>query len=216
MNREQKITFLQDELLKWFEINRRNFPWRKPNLKSYDYIIAEVLLQRTKAETIETFYPIFLQRFPDWNSIDVTTEEDLALFLKPIGLFHQRANRLKKLALEMAVLQGKIPDNKKEIEKLSFMGQYITNSVLLFIQNEPAPLLDVNMARLIERFWGKRKLVDIRHDAFLQELAHSLVNHNKSREINYAVLDFAAIICKSNPKCSECPICASCQFYNSD
>jgi len=114
----------------------------------------------------------------------------------------------------MLLLNGIVPVEKKEIEKLSFMGQYIVNAVILFIHNKPAPLLDVNMARIIERFFGKRKLADIRYDNYLQELAYDLVNHPETIDLNYAVLDFAAIVCKPKPCCSGCPLNSECCFFN--
>ena len=214
VNRSHKITFLQNELLKWANIQQRKFPWRQQNLSSYQYIIAEILLQRTKADTIKDFYPIFILRYPTWESIANTSQADIAQFLRPIGLYNQRSMRLKKLAHEMLLLNSIIPKERKDIEKLSFMGQYIVNAILLFIHNIPAPLLDVNMARILERYFGKRKLADIRYDNYLQELAHDMVNHPNTKNLNYAVLDFAAIVCKPKPNCSDCPLSSECYFFN--
>jgi len=214
VNRCQKITFLQNELLRWANIHKREFPWRQQNLSAYQYIIAEILLQRTKADTINDFYPIFLLRYPTWESIANSAQTDIAQFLRPIGLYNQRSIRLKKLAHEMLLLNSIIPKERKDIEKLSFMGQYIVNAILLFIHNIPAPLLDVNMARILERYFGKRKLADIRYDNYLQELAHDIVNHPNAKNLNYAVLDFAAIVCKPKPNCSDCPLSSECYFFN--
>ncbi|MDQ3111021.1 MAG: hypothetical protein M3R17_14095 [Bacteroidota bacterium] len=57
------------------------------------------------------------------------------------------------------------------------MGQYIANAVELVVFNQPSPLIDVNMARVIELFFGARKMADIRYDPWLQGLAYRLVNH---------------------------------------
>lgn len=54
---------------------------------------------------------------------------------------------------------------------MPMMGQYITNAFELYILNilkKKSPLLDVNMARLLERFFGERKLADIRHDPYFR------------------------------------------------
>ncbi len=84
------------------------------------------------------------------------------------------------------------------------MGQYITNAFELYILKKQSPLLDINMARLLERFFGKRQLVDIRHDPYLQTLAYRVVNIENSKELNWAILDFAALICKRNkPLCNK-------------
>lgn len=210
----KKIKFFQEEIIKWFDENGRDFPWRKPNLTSYQLVIAEILLQRTKAETVSKFYPLFLKKYPTWGSLNKTRVSTLERVLTPIGLYKQRAILIKKLAKEMVRLEGKFPSTKEEIEKLPFAGQYITNAILQFVFNKPAPLLDVNMARVLERFFGPRKLSDIRYDPCLQELACKVTDHKESKRINWGVLDFAAIICNTNPQCKNCHCNKLCLWYS--
>ena len=50
----------QNVILLWYKENGRAFPWRKKGLTNYQYIIAETLLQRTKAETVSNFFNEFL------------------------------------------------------------------------------------------------------------------------------------------------------------
>lgn len=213
--RTQKIVELQKELLNWFEVHQRKFPWRTKSMTAYRYIIAETLLQRTKAETVAKFYPRFVSKFPNWESIDSTNQKSVAAFLKPIGLYKQRSARLKKLSREMILLKGKLPKEKNELEKISFFGQYIVNAILLFVFHKPAPLLDVNMSRVLERYFGKRKLADIRYDPYLQKLAHDFVNHQEAKKINWAILDFAALVCKPKPNCENCPVKMNCKYFYS-
>lgn len=179
-------------------------------MDSYKYVITEVLLQRTKADSISSFLPAFLKRYPSWESINNASIPRLEQALSPIGLQKQRSKRLKKLAQEIVLLHGQIPQTREELEKLSLFGQYLCNAIELLLWNRRKPLLDVNMARVLERFFKRRKLADIRDDPFLQQTAHELANHHKTKEINWAVLDFAAVVCKSKPKCFECPISGYC------
>ena len=213
MQIDQKILFFQSELLKWFEINQRDFPWRKKSMSNYQYIIAEVLLQRTKAETVAKFYPLFIVKYPSWKKLCQATESDLQDFLKPIGLYKQRGKRLYDLAQEMKKRSGRLPQKRSQFEELSMVGQYIANAYELFILNRPSPLLDVNMARVLERFFGPRIKVDIRHDSYLQDLSRKVVSHSKSKELNWAILDFAALVCTSQkPNCQECIVSKNCPF----
>ena len=81
--------------------------------------------------------------------------------------------------------------------------------------NQPSPFVDVNMARVIERFFGPRKMADIRYDPYLQDLAYKVVNHFQAKYINWAILDFAALICQANsPKCITCLLSRNCMFFN--
>jgi len=209
--KKNQIIFFQNNLLKWYRKNKRIFPWRKKGLSNYKLVIAEVLLQRTKAETISKFYPIFISNYPSWKSIANSSVIELEVSLKPIGLYKQRAKRLSDLAKEMVRRNGRFPKKRKELESIPFLGQYIANAILLMIHNKHKPLLDVNMARVLERFFGKRKKADIRYDKYLQELAQKIVNHPSSLEINWGILDFAQLVCKKrNHVCELCCIKKEC------
>lgn len=211
---KQKIEFFQKNILKWYEKNGRHFLWRKKRLTHYQYVIAEVLLQRTKAETVAKFYPAFLKDFPNWKSLASANTKKLENYLKPIGLYRQRSKRLMNLAKEMVKRNGRIPKDRKELELIPFMGQYIANSVELVIFNQPSPLVDVNMSRVLERFFGERKMADIRYDPYLQNLSKKIVDHVDTKKINWAILDFAAHICTaSKPKCLICPLNFKCKYF---
>jgi A/G-specific adenine glycosylase len=214
MEDTSKIKLFQKKILSWYATNRRIFYWRKKRLSNYQYIIAEVLLQRTKAETIAKFYPIFIKHFPNWKSLANADPNDIAQHLKPIGLYTQKANRVKQLAVEMVRRGGRLPKDRIELESIPFMGQYLANAVELIIFNNPSPLIDVNMSRVLERFFGPRKMADIRYDPYLQLLSKKIVGHSKSKEINWAILDFAAMICKAkSPLHETCPLREQCTFY---
>ncbi len=208
------VNELQSKLLNWYKKNGRKFPWRKSKLTHYQIIIAETLLQRTKAETVSNFFTNFITDFPNWDSLLIIDNPTLEHYLRPIGLYRQRAKRLRLLASEMVKRKGKIPLERKELESIPFLGQYIANAIELIIFKRASPLLDVNMARLLERYFGERRMADIRYDPYLQKLSFKVVNHPKTKEINWAILDYAALVCKARkPLFSECVLSNKCKFY---
>lgn len=212
--KKDKIVFFQEKIREWYEKNGRHFPWRNKSATNYERIISEVLLQRTRAETVAKFFPKFIKKYPSWKKLGEATEKELQEALKPVGLFKQRGTRLYKLAQEMKKRKGRFPVKRDRVEEMPMMGQYIANAYELFILNEPSPLLDVNMARILERFFGERKLADIRYDPYLQELSNVVANHSNSKEINWGVLDFASLICKSKfPLCEKCTLSERCNYY---
>lgn len=213
--KKEKIEYFQEKILEWYNKNGRHFPWRNKSATNYERIISEVLLQRTKAETAARFFPKFIKEYPSWKKLGEASKEELQEALKPIGLHNQRGARLYKLAREMKERKGYFPLNKEQVKEMPMMGQYISNAYELFVLNEPSPLLDVNMARLLERYFGERKLADIRYDPYLQELSYEVVDHTNSKVINWGILDFASKVCKkSNPKCNGCIINSYCKFFN--
>lgn len=200
-------------LLQWFRHAGRHFPWRETAASEYSLVVSELLLQRTRAETVAAFFPGFIERFPGWESLAQATEDDLRVFLEPIGLWRRRAGSLRALAAEMQSRQGRFPRTRDEIESLPGVGQYVASAAMVFCHGRREALLDVNMARVLERCFAPRKLVDIRYDPWLQALARTVVNHPRAREINWAVLDLAAKTCTiQNPRCGECPLRTCCRF----
>ncbi|MFD2582485.1 hypothetical protein ACFSR6_08300 [Pedobacter vanadiisoli] len=213
----ERIKYFQGKLLAWWKDHGRHFPWREEFLSDYELIIAEILLQRTKAETIANYYKIFLESYPSWQSLAAARESDLAFLLKPIGLYNQRAKRISALAKSMKQRGFIIPHDRTLLDEIPFMGQYIANAVELLIYNQAKPLLDVNMARVLERYFGPRQKADIRYDPYLQSLAHEILVDVNAKEINWAILDFAALICQSRtPKCLTCSLSINCKYYKNN
>ena len=199
----------------WYRWNGRHYSWREPTASIYVRIVCEVLLQRTRADAVAGFAPSFLQKYPSWKKIASATENELQEELKPVGLWQRRASSLSRLAVSMLERKGRFPETRAEIEALPGVGQYIANAVLLFCHKQPQPLLDTNMARVLERHFGPRSLADIRYDPYLQLLSTRVVTCKDPISMNWAILDLAALICtKTNPKHAFCPIFHTCHFLS--
>ncbi len=211
---EARIERFRSEILLWAALRGRHaLPWRRRSATRYKKIIAEMLLQRTRAETGEPFFASFVKRFPSWKVLASARRKELETHLKPIGLWRRRAESMKALATEMSKRKGRFPAERREIEELPGVGQYIANAIMLLCRGQPEPLLDVNMARVLERYFGPRRLADIRFDPELQALARRVVAGHKSLALNWAFLDFASAVCTSRaPKCHVCPAAGGCRF----
>ena len=200
-------------LLRWFDENGREFPWRCQGTGLYQLILAELLLQRTRADTVAAFFDQFTTRFPNWQAIAGSTVEEIGELLKPIGLWRRRAASMLALATVMAARGGEFPGRRTEVEALPGVGQYVANAILLFSAGKAEPLLDLNMARVLERLFGPRKLVDIRDDPYLQSVSRAVVRGKRVANVNWAFLDLAATVCTiRKPRCQECPLRKSCKY----
>ncbi len=208
------ISWFREQLLLWFELHGRSFPWRKNGRAAYEILVAEILLQRTTAAKVAQAYNAFLDRFPSWSALARVSSEDLQEYLKPLGLWLQKAQVFQSLAAAMEERAGSLPASRPGLERLPGIGQYIASAILLTLYNQPEPLMDVNMARVLERFFGPRKLADIRYDPYLQTLSRRVVNSERSLQVNWAILDLGALVCKNGtPLCLQCPLRARCKFY---
>lgn len=205
--------WVRRHLIRWSDKNLRRYPWRKSAKSHYELIVTEILLQRTRAETVARFHAGFFRRFPTWASLARARERELRHFLKPIGLWRRRAQALVSLARAVTALHERIPQDRETLEHLPGVGQYVANAVRLLCHGKPEPLLDSNMARVLERVFGPRKLADIRYDPYLQRLSRRVVAGRVPRVINWAILDLGALICTPrSPRCAVCPLNQRCRF----
>ena len=208
------VKLFRKRLINWFKDNKRDFIWRHSD-NSYEIILAELFLQQTNANTVAKVFPAFLSRYPTWGSIAIDDENNVQNALVPLGLYRRRSVILIALS-KISINLENIPATREKLEKLPGIGQYIASVLLVTIHGKHEPFLDVNMARVLERFFGERTLADIRYDPYLQELSRKVVNVKNCLEINWAILDFAALICsKRSPKHECCPLKDMCKFYTS-
>lgn len=208
-----RIRNFRRNVLRWFPNSGRTFPWRGSGQSKYRLVVAEVLLQRTRAEVVAAIYLRFFAAYPSWSRLAKARVEDLQELLRPLGLWRRRATGLLSLARAVRANHGRLPTDRAAIEGLPSVGQYIANAVELVCGMSPAPLIDVNMARVLERCFGPRRMADIRYDPYLQRLAWRVTGCAESITVNWAVLDLAAMICGArSPKCDACPLKAGCNY----
>lgn len=213
----ERVSRFRHKLLAWFPGNGRAFQWRCEGASPYLLVVVEVLLPRTRAETIRAFLPSFLARFPSWAHIAASDVNDLSEALKPIGLWRRRAPPLRALACELVARDEQWPRHREELERIPAVGQYVANAVLLFIHGEPHPLLDASVARLLRRYFAITPVMaDIRYDKALHAVAYRVLAGGDAIKVNWAVLDVAAMYCKPRqPACPSCPLRRSCAHARS-
>ncbi len=215
LTQNSNIAFLRKNLIQWFEKNKRDFPWRDPNCSNYQLIISEVLLQRTRAETVASFYRHFFEKYKSWEELANATLEELEEVLKSLGLFRRRALRLFKIAREFQKRNGNLPKTSRQLEDSNLGALYLKNAFELFVLKKRSPLLDVNMDRILERYLNGKNSSKNRPDRNMQAMARKIVNVNECKELNWAFLDYAAKICLSNnPKCLDCRLSKNCKYFD--
>jgi len=205
-----EIKWFRQRLSSWFNYNRRNFTWRSSS-DPYVICIAEIFLQQTTARKVSDFIGVFTAQFPDWDALAKATPAQIEGVIFPLGIYRRRAKTIHSLANAVVKLNG-LPRTRRGLEKLSGIGQYIANVLLVVLQHKRMPFLDINMSRVLERFFGPREMADIRYDPYLQVLARKIVNVRDALSANWMILDFAALVCtKRRPRCLDCPLSERCR-----
>ena len=208
-----RILWLRRRLLPWFARYGRSFPWREPGTTPYEVVVAEILLQRTTAAGVARVYKAFVEHYPSWAALAQAPLGGLENALRPLGLWRQKALAFQRLAQSIGERGGALPRTRTELERLPGIGPYTASAVLAVVYGQAEPLLDVNMARLLGRFLGSSASAESSPGRALHALALRLVRGKRSLDVNWAALDFGALVCRARrPLCPECPLRTRCEY----
>jgi A/G-specific adenine glycosylase len=205
--------FARQELIEWFKTSSRVFPWRDDH-DPYRVLIAEMMLRRTQARQVVAVYQRFLHLYPDVYHLDQAPPEEVASVLYPLGLAW-RAGNFKLLAHEIvAHHKGVVPRERQELLALTGVGPYVAEAVRCFAFNEPAVIVDTNTVRVAARYFGFAYKPESRRRKPVIQAVASLVKEQQPASSNYALLDFAATICRAQkPEHGSCPLASHCSYY---
>jgi len=214
MGESTKIEPFINTLLVWGKNNFRGFPWRRTH-NPYKILIAEVMLQRTKAEQVSTVYKEFVHTFPKPRELAEASLESITESIRSLGL-RKRALGLKRLGEQLIYdYDGQVPDNRTDLLKLYGVGNYIANAVLCHAYGVDLPTVDANFARVLSRFFALKYKKPAQKDRKLWSFAETIFAsaNKRARELNFAIIDLSGLICAPrNPKCSMCPLAQHCAY----
>jgi len=207
---KQTIGFIRHRLIGWGKRNYRKLPWRHTKSK-FHALIAEILLQRTKADQVLPVYKVFIAKYKTSDSLYSARLAEIKKTIKSLGLLW-RAGLIKKLAV--ALSKGKnIACDYHELLKLPAVGPYVASAFLSFHCNKFRSIIDSNVVRLYGRLFGIKTGPESRRAKIMSDLANLMTPQKAFKAYNYAVLDHTAAICVSKPRCEICPIKKECKYY---
>ena len=205
---------LRKELLKWYRANHRDLPWRRSN-RPYDIWVSEVMLQQTQVKTVLNYYRRFLKEFPNIKRLAAADLQAVLKVWEGMG-YYARARNLHRAA--KAVVQdhgGRIPDQWETFHNLPGVGDYIAAAVLSIAFNQPHPVVDGNVKRVLARLYKIHAPVN-QQSSYKQfkKAADKLLSARRPGIFNQAMMELGALICKPrNPLCDACPLTRICLAY---
>jgi len=203
------IENIQDAMIRWENENYQAFPWRETD-NHFHALIAEMMLQRTKAEQVLPIYNEFIHLYSSLEKLTEDRESQLRTLLKPLGL-NWRINNIVK-TISILSEQMEIPVEYDSLTKLPGVGQYVASAFLSFHTKQRHPIIDSNAVRLWGRVFGFQTDSETRRKKWFRELVDVISPQNDIRLFNYAILDVTRAICKGKPLCSDCPLSDICQY----
>jgi A/G-specific adenine glycosylase len=207
------IKIIQENILNWYNLNKRDLPFRKDK-NPYKIWISEVMLQQTRVSAMLSSYYNFIKELPDILSLASSSEEKVISLWKGLG-YYSRAKNLKKGAIFILEnYEGVFPKELDLCLKIPGIGSYTANAILSIAFNLPFAVLDGNVKRVLSRLFLYEKNISANSSHIeLQILANKLLYIENSGDHNQALMELGALICTPIPNCTTCPLINECDSY---
>lgn len=196
-----------DVLIKWYEENKRNLPWRD-TIDPYAIWISEIILQQTRVAQGYDYYLRFMKRFPDVKTLADAEEDEVLKYWQGLG-YYSRARNLHAAAKSMC---GEFPKTYEGVRALKGVGDYTAAAICSISYGLPYAVVDGNVYRVLSRYFGIETPIDSTEGKKLYAaLANELLDKQQPALFNQAIMDFGAIQCTPlSPKCMFCPFVDTC------
>lgn len=158
MHRSKKIAIFCEEVWAWFSRHKRTLPWRDlkikdPNHRAYLILVSEVMLQQTQVSRVTISFKNFIQTFPSIEAIARASNREILIAWRGMG-YNSRALRLRDAARTIVKkFEGRFPRSMEELQSLKGIGHYTAAAIRNFAFGIPTPCMDVNIRRILHRFF---------------------------------------------------------------
>lgn len=204
-----------ERVVAWYRHHgRHDLPWQQ-NITPYSTWVSEVMLQQTTVQTVLKYFDVFMQRFPN---IETLAKSDLQEVLSYwAGLGYYRRARYLHLGAQHVVTEhhGLFPSNYDEIVKIPGIGASTAGAILSLAFNAPGTILDGNVKRVLVRHIGIPDAID--KPSTMKQLwqhAKSLSPKQCHKEYSQGMMDLGATRChKRDPECTLCPLNKDCYCF---
>jgi A/G-specific adenine glycosylase len=229
----QKLVLL---LLDWFSENARDLPWRRSR-DPYAVWVSEIMLQQTQVKTVIPFWERWLRELPTIEDAANAPSGKIHKLWEGLGYYTRVRNLQKAAQVIVEKHGGKFPENFEAILALPGIGRYTAGAVCSIAFNQPKPILDGNVIRVLTRIFSiaenpkeKQTNAQLWHLAerlvaganqrrgetpgeLAREDAHPTISENCSH-LNQSLMELGALVCTPrNPQCLICPVKKLCVAF---
>jgi A/G-specific adenine glycosylase len=203
-----------DVILAWYRTHKRELPWRNTR-EPYLIWLSEIMLQQTRVAQGLPYFLKFVERFPTVEDLAAAPGEEVLKLWQGLG-YYSRARNLHATAKTIATeYQGRFPNTYEGLLKLKGIGAYTAAAISSICFQEPNPVVDGNVYRVLSRFFG----VDLPVNApegtrYFANLAREVMDAEHIGDYNQGLMEFGALQCvPRNPDCTACPLSTGCEAY---
>lgn len=202
-------------LLNWYRSEGRHLPWRQTQ-NPYHIWISEVMLQQTQVKTVIPYYQRWLEAFPSVTALATAELQTVLKAWQGLGYYARARNIHKAAQIIVDQHNGIFPNTMPEVLALPGIGRTTAGGILSAAFDQPWSILDGNVKRILVRLVALLGLPK-KHLKDLWSLSDELLDEQKARDFNQAIMDLGATVClPRNPNCSACPWTNHCLAYRLD
>ena len=212
----RKIKALVPKLLDWFSSNARDLPWRRTK-NPYAIHVSEIMLQQTQVKTVIPYFERWMKQLPTLAALARARPQRVLKLWEGLGYYSRVRNAQAAAKLIVRRHGGRFPRQFDDILALPGIGRYTAGAISSIAFNQPSPILDGNVIRVLTRIFGiegdpREKATN----AALWKLAENLVLTEPGRcsDLNQSLMELGALICAPRqPKCPDCPVRKHCLAF---
>jgi len=205
----KNIRAFRNSLLKWFSENAKSYPWRETT-DPWAILVSEIMLQQTTVASVLSHqrFEKFLEEFPDIEAIAAASEEEILRAWEGLGYYNRVRNLQKSAQFILDEFNGKFPRHASTLESLPGIGRYTAGAVSSFAFNQPSPIVDGNIARVISRLLDQHLPIDSTNgQKAIWKYSGDLLDHRNPRLFNSALMELGQTLCTPrSPSCLICPV----------
>lgn len=204
------------QLIEWQRLHgRHNLPWQGTR-DPYAIWLSEIMLQQTQVTTVIPYYTRFLQQFPTLRNLGEAPLDTVLALWSGLG-YYTRARNLHLAAQKiMQEHQGRFPQTRTEIERLSGIGRSTAAAIAVFAFGKHEAILDGNVKRILARYFGIEGFPgDPQTLRQLWKKAEAILPAGSEPGLietyTQALMDLGATVCtRHTPRCDACPLQQQC------
>ena len=209
-----KLRKLPGALLPWYEINKRDLPWRRDKLP-YHVWLSEIMLQQTRVEAVKGYYVRFLDALPTIEDLSRCDDDALHKLWEGLG-YYSRVRNLKKAAI--AIMEqhgGEFPGEYGAVRRLPGIGDYTAGAICSICFDLPTPAVDGNVLRVVSRILSDETPIDLPAQKKKVNSLLAEIYPEAAGNFTQALMELGATVCGPNrkPDCENCPCKVFCEAY---
>ncbi|XP_066298550.1 adenine DNA glycosylase-like isoform X2 [Branchiostoma lanceolatum] len=219
---DDDIPTLRSNLLSWYDVNKRDLPWRRQlkntdeNQRAYAVWVSEMMLQQTQVATVIDYYNRWMEKWPTVQKLATASLEEVNEMWSGLG-YYSRGRRLHEGAQKVVKeLDGQMPSTATSLLKeLPGVGRYTAGAIASISYSQVTGVVDGNVIRVLSRL----RVIGAESTSpqvteVMWSLADRLVDSERPGDFNQAMMELGATVCTpKNPSCGECPVRGLCRAY---